>query len=74
MDCRVKPGNDGLIAFASTEAVRPCLPLMDCLSACLLLGLDEFGNFNRPLVFWLRAAAVVRNDTDTGVGFDRVAA
>ena len=53
--------------WASTEAIRLCLPLMDCLSECLLLRLDEFGNFNGCRVFWLRAAAVVRNDTDTGV-------
>jgi len=38
--------------------------VMDCLAAGLLLGLDEFGNLNCLQVFWLRAAAVVRNDTE----------
>jgi hypothetical protein len=31
------PGNDGLMAFASTEAIQLSLPLIDCLAARLLL-------------------------------------
>ena len=48
--------------------------VVDCLAACLLLTFGPIGNFNRSWVFSFRAAAVMRNDTDTGVGIDRVAA